>query len=284
MKISSSLFPNNIPQGREFQLISTLTFKDNRLVENFYFDPKSNAQKNSFINDNNGNPIYIDENDWEWLSPTFLRNKNELYGFSLIEKSNSIKLFLTRVKAKVHFESFKAIGRFYGKDKNRCYFGPGGKTITENHLELFFDDTYREEWIKLNPDVPNDPKMNLWNSKIATSGEKVYWDGKLANGIHSSLKRLTYSYWADDYSVFEYNLQTLKKINGFDRNSLIYKNIIKNNSIKELITDKYKPANCYLTKNEPTKKYDFIQFAPLFEELRGTLTNDYWWYKMENTL
>ncbi|CAM3867141.1 MULTISPECIES: DKNYY domain-containing protein [Flavobacterium] len=284
MKISAYLFPNNIPIGREFQIISTITIKDNRLVENYYQDHKTNTQTNFFLDDIKGNPIYVDEDDCEWLSPTFLRNQEELYGFSLIEKGNSTKLFLTRIKAKVDFESFKAIGRFYAKDKNGFYFGPGGKTIKEDNLKLFFDETYREELNKLNNDINNDPIANLWNSKIAVSEEKVYWNGKLTKGIHSSLKRLTHSYWADDYSVFEYNLQNLKKIEGFDRETLVYRNSINGNSINELLTDKNKPAYCYKNESEPNEKYDFKRFAPLFIKLRDTLDRDYWWYKMENNL
>ena len=284
MKISASLFPNNIPQGIEYQIITTISIKDNRLVENFYHDYKTNTQTNWFLNDQKGNPIYIDENDCEWLSPTFIRNKDELYGFSLIEKGNSTKLFLTRIKARVDFKSFTAIGRFYARDKSRFYFGPGGKTINEDHLELFFDETYREEWIRLNSDRNNKPIVSLWNSKIAISGEKVYWNGKLAKEIHSSLKHITPFYWADNYSVFEYNLQNLKKINGIDRESLIYKNTINGNSINGLLTDKNKPAYCYINKSEPNEKYDFKQFTPLFEELRSSLNKDYWWYKMEKSL
>lgn len=282
MKISESLFPNNIPQCREYQIISTITIKDNRLIENYYRDHKTNTYTNWFLNDRKGNPIYFDENNCEWLSPTFLRNKEELYGFSLIEKSNSTKLFLTRVKGKVDFKSFKAIGRFYAKDDNRFYFGLGGKTIKEDSLELFFDDTYKKEWNKLYP--INNMAVSLWNSKIAISGEKIYWNGKLSKGVHSSLKRITNVYWADNYSLFEHDHQNIKKINGIDRESLIYENSINGNAISGFVTDKYKPAYCYRNQSEPNEKYDFKQFAPLFEKRRGTLNGDYWWYKMENSL
>jgi hypothetical protein len=284
MKIAANLFPNNTPQCKEYQVISTLVIQDKRLVENYYRDHKTNTQTNWFLNDRKGNPIYFDEKDCEWLSPTFIRNKDELYGFSLVEKGSATKLFLTRIKGKVHFESFKAIGRFYAKDANHFYFGPGGKTIKEGQLELFFDDSYKEQWIKLNPDRNMDPIVSLWNSTIAISGEKVYWNGKLAKDLHSSLKRLTSNYWADNYSVFEYNLQNLKKLIGFDRASLIYKNSINGNSIQGLLTDKNKPAYCYTNQTEPNEKYDFKRFAPPFEELRGAIDKDYWWYKMENRL
>ncbi|CAH8285707.1 DKNYY family protein [Mariniflexile fucanivorans] len=283
MKISESLFPNNVPQCREYQIISTIIIKDNRLVENYFRDYKTNIYKNWFINDRKVTPVFFDENDCEWLSPTFIRNKKELYGFSLIEKSNSTKLFLTQVKGNVDFKSFKAIGRFYAKDNNRFYFGPGGKIIKGDSLELFFDDTYKKEWINSSPNS-NNTFANLWNSKIAISGERIYWNGKLSKDIHSSLKRITKFFWADNYSVFSYDLQNLKKINDFDRKSLIYENTINEKPINGLVSDKYRPAYCYVNKTEPNETYDFQQFAPLFDKLRGTIDEDYWWYKMEHRL
>lgn len=285
MKIAANLFPYNIPQSREYEIINSLQLKENRLVENYYYDHRTQIQTNWFLNDRKGNPIYFDGNDCEWLSPTFIRNKDILYGFSLVEKGSSIKLYLTAVKGKVDFESFEAIGRFYAKDKHRFYFGPGAKIIKEDALELFFDDTYKKEWMALHPDKKKDSVINLWNSKIAIAGERVYWKGKLAKEVHGSLKRITSNYWADDYSVFEYNLQNLKKVNDFDRASLVYKNDIKGNSIKGMLTDKYKPVYCYVNKSNPNKKYDFKRFASLFEELRNELDKDvYWWYKMEKEM
>lgn len=283
MKISKSLFPDNVPRSSEYQIIATITIKDNRLMENYYRDHKTNTLTNWFLNDRKGNPIYFDANDCEWLSPTFVRNKEELYGFSLIIKSNSTKLYLTRIRAKVDFKSFKAIGRFYAKDDNRFYFGIGGKTIKEDNLELFFDNTYKKEWIKLHS-ISTNTAVKFWNSKIAISGEKVYWNGRLSKDIHSSLKRITPFYWADNYSVFEYNLQNIKKANGIDRASLIYENTIKGNTIKGFVTDKYKPVYCYRDQREPNEKFDFKHFAPLFKKRRGTLSEDYWWYKMEKRL
>ncbi|GAA4113904.1 hypothetical protein GCM10022393_13130 [Aquimarina addita] len=285
MKISQYLLHNNTPQCRELEIIPTITIKNNRLVENYYQDYKTKSKMNWFINDRKGEVIFFDENDCEWLSPCFIRNKNELYGFSLIEKSNSKKIFLTKVKTQVDFESFEPIGRFYAKDKNHFYYGPGGKKIKEDYLELFFDETYREEWNELYPDRNIPSKIKRWNSKIAVSNEKVYWNGMLKKDIHPSLKRITKLYWADDYSVFEYDLQRLKKIDQFDRKTLIYKNFInKNGSIVSLITDINKPAYCYNGNLKPNEKYDFKKFTPLFEELRGKISNDFWWYKMENSL
>lgn len=284
MKIPQYLLHNNTPRCRELEIISTITIKNNRLIENYYQDYKTKSKMNWFINDRKGEAIFFDENDCEWLSPTFIRNKNELYGFSLIEKSNSTKLFLTKVKTQVDFESFKSIGRFYAKDKNHYYFGPGGKKIKEDYLELFYDETYREEWNELHPDRNILLETKIWNSKIAVSKEKVYWDGRLKKEIHPSLKRISQYFWADNYSVFEYDLQRLKKLDLFDRQTLIYKNFIRNGSLVCLITDIRKPANCYFNDSKPSHKYDFKRFTPLFEELRGKISNEYWWYQMENSL
>lgn len=272
-----------MPQSREYQIISTIQIKDKQLVEHYYQNHETNATTNWVLNDRKGTPIYFDENDCEWLSPTFIRNKEELYGFSLVEKSRSTKLFLTRVKGKVDFKSFKAIGRFYAKDNNRCYFGPGAKIIKEDKLELFFDDTYKQEWLKSHSNT-NNPAANIWNSKIAVSGEKMYWNGRLLKDVHSSLKRITSYYWADKYSVFEYDLQNLKKIDGIDRASIIYTNSSKGNAINGLVTDKNKPVHCYLSGNEPSEKYDFKTFSPLFKERRAEIDENYWWYKMEKRI
>ncbi|WP_299258656.1 DKNYY domain-containing protein [uncultured Aquimarina sp.] len=284
MKISQNLLHNNTPRCRELEIISTITIKNNRLVEDYFLDYKTQAKLNWFINDRKGEPIFFNENDCEWLTPTFIRSKNELYGLSLIEKSNSTKLFLTQVKTQIDFDSFEAIGRFYAKDKNHFYFGPGGKKIKEDYLELFFDETYKNEWGKSNPDRNILLETNLWNSKIAISKEKVYWEGRITKGIDPSLKRISQFFWADKYSVFEYNLQRLKKIDKFDRQTLIYKTFIRNGSLVSLVTDLKKPAHCYCNDCIPDNKYDFKRFTPLFEELRGVISNEYWWYQMENRL
>ncbi|APQ16032.1 hypothetical protein [Maribacter hydrothermalis] len=284
MKISSYLLHKNTPSCRETQIIPTITIKDNRLVENYYVDFKTKAKVNRFINNQKGDPIFFNEDDCEWLSPTFIRNNNTLYGFSLIEKSNSVKLFFTEVKAQVDFYSFEPIGRFYAKDKNHFYYGPGAKKIKEDYLELFFDETYRDDWNKLYPERNVPLKNKLWNSNIAVSKDKVYWKGLLKKDIHPSLKRINQFYWADDYSVFEYDLQRLKKIEEFDRPTLVYNNFIINNSMHGLVSDIHKPAYCYYDDRQPNKKYDFKSFKPLFEDLRGSISNEYWWYKMEKEI
>ncbi len=284
MKIPQNLLRKNVPLCRELEIISTIVIKNNRLVENYFLEHKTQTKLNWFINDKKGESIFFDEDDCEWLTPTFIRNKDELYGLSLIEKSNSTKLFLTKVKSKIDFDSFEPIGRFYAKDKNHYYFGPGGKKIREDYLELFFDETYKNEWRKLHPERNTSIETKLWNSKIAVSKEKVYWNGRLKKEIHPSLKRISQYFWADDYFVFEYDLQRLKKLNSFDRQTLIYKNFIKNGSLVCLVTDLHKPAYCYFDNSKPSHKYDFKRFSPLFEELRGKISNEYWWYKMENSL
>ncbi|MFA9189443.1 hypothetical protein AAGV33_13285 [Flavobacterium sp. FBOR7N2.3] len=284
MNISQNLLQKNAFNCRELEIIDTITIKNNRLVENYFLDYKTQTKLNLFINDSKGNPIFFDESDCEWLTPTFIRNKDELYGFSLIEKSNSTKLFLTKVKTQVDFDSFEPIGRFYAKDKNHYYFGPGGKKIREDYLELFFDETYRNEWNNLHPDRNTSLETKLWNSKIAVTKEKVYWDGNLKKEIHPSLKRISQYFWADNYSLFEYDLQRLKKLDSFDRQTLIYKNFIKNGSLICLVTDVHKPAHCYFNDSNPTDKYDFKIYTPLFEELRGKISNEYWWYQMEDSL
>ncbi len=283
MKISNTYLQSTY-RGREFEIISTMTIKHNRIVENYFTDYHNKTKVNGYINNRKGEPIYFDENDSEWLSPTFVRNKNELYGFSLIEKSNSTKLFLTRVRAPVDFESFKSIGRFYAKDKNHYYYGPGGKSIKEDYLELFFDDTYLDEWKEAYPDRITPFEYSLWNSEIAVSKEKVYWKGIYKKEIHPSLKRISQFVWADDFSVFEYDLQRLKKIDAFDRQTLIYKNFIRNGSKVSLVTDIHKPIESYYRDSEPRYKYEFKNYAPLFEELRGKISHEYWWYKMEKSL
>lgn len=288
MQIPLSAFPYNHPRSFEYDVINTIIVKNNQLVENFFKDHKTGVYANWKITDRKGNSIIVDETDCEWLSPTFFRNKDELYGLSLIIKSNSTKLFLTKVRAKVDFKTFTPISKYYAKDKNRYYYGPGGKTIKENHLDVYFDDSYKNEWYKIRPDKKRDSILYLWDSYVAKSKDKVYWRGRVLKEAHISLKQITRYSWADDFSVYE-NASSLKpkKIEKVDRESLVYMNIIKPNSIKGLITDKYKPVYRYLyndTLNKKQAEFDFKEHTPLFEKYRGSISQDYWWYKMERDI
>ncbi|WAC02980.1 DKNYY domain-containing protein [Lacinutrix neustonica] len=193
-------------------------------------------------------------------------------------------MFLTPFKAKVDFETFEPLGKNYAKDKYRYYYGPGAKIINEKNLELFFDNTYKKEWLKLNPDENPKQVLSHWDSKIATTDEKVYWCGKLAKNVHPSLKRITPDFFADHQCVYSYNKQTIKKIEGVDIDSLVFVNIIKNNSILGIVSDKFKPIYKYLSKENDFSKFDFKFNAPLFEMKREILNSNYWWYQLEKTV
>ncbi|PKV50905.1 DKNYY family protein [Aquimarina sp. MAR_2010_214] len=283
MTLPENAFPKgNIGYGMNYQIISRISIRENHLIDNYF--QQDGKLLNWVISNRRDTPIEVNPNDCEWLSQTFFRNEKTLYGFSLIEKSNSTKMFLTPIKGKVDFDTFEPLGKNYAKDKHRYYYGPGGKIIKENHLELFFDNTYRQEWLKLHPSEKSKQILSLWNSKIATSDEKVYWKGKLVKGVHSSLKRITPFFFADNYNVYAYDLQTIKKIEGVDIDSLVFCNIIKNNSIHGIVSDKFKPISKYLSKEDSLDKYDFKHNAPLFESKREELSSEYWWYELEKTI
>lgn len=280
MTLPENAFPaGNLHYGRNYQIISKISIHENVLVDHYF--KHDGKLLNWVISDRKGKPIVVNPDDCEWLSQTFFRNEDTLYGFSLIEKGSSTKLFLTPVKGKVDFSTFEPLGENYAKDKNRYYYGPGGKVIKENHLELFADETYKEEWYKLYPEKKTDQSLLLWKSKIVTAGEKVYWKGTLAKGVDSSLKRINYSLFADSCNAYEYNLQRIKKIEGVDVSSLVFCNFIKNGAIKGLASDKFKPIYRY-TRNEALEKgYDFKEHKPLFHERKDELGPDYWWYHLE---
>lgn len=284
MKLPDSAFPNGLNSyGRNHQIIDKITIRRNQLVVDYF--QKNGVLFQRPIGTRNKTEITVNRNDCEWLSQTFFRNENVLYGFSLIEKSASSKMFLSPIKGQVDFDTFKPIGKNYAQDKNRSYYGPGGKIISEKSLELFSDETYKEVWYQAHPNLQNDIELKLWNSEIASCGEKIYWKGKLAAGVDSSLKRVTAMNFMDKTHVYEYNLQNIKKIEGVDINSLVYFNYLSpSNSIKSLICDKYQPLYCYLLGRKIESKFDFKTFKPLFNSKRTELNADYWWFKLEKEL
>lgn len=283
MILPENAFPTGkIGYGRNYQIISTISVVENLLIENYF--QENGKFTNLVLSNRMGNAIKVSPNDCEWLSQSFFRNEETLYGFSLIEKSNSKKMFLTPIKGKIDFPSFKPISKYYAKDKNHFYYGPSGKIIKEQDLKLFFDDTYREEWKKLHPKEKPEQLLSLWNSKIATAGDNVYWDGKLIKGVHSSLKRINQTLYADDHNVYLYDLQRIKRIEGVDMGSLVFCNLVKGGSIIGCASDKFKPIYKYLSNENNFTKYDFSFNAPLFESKRDILDKDYWWYKLEKTV
>ena len=281
MKLSSFLQQPNLPPSRELEVIKTMSIKENRLVENYFKDFTTQQKVNWFVNNKKGEPILIDESNYEWLSPTFIRIQNDLFGFSLIEKSNSVKLFLTKVKEDVDFDTFQPLNRFYAKDKHRYYYGPGGKTIKEDNLKPLFNDEYQQAWNKLYPERATPLNFELWNTKNAISPNHMYWHGMLKKELHTSLRRISQFFWVDDYSVYYYDLQRLKKLEDFDRSTLLFKTEVREGRLKSFITDINKSAHCYINNSEPNPKYDYNEYAPFFEELRGSISENYWWYKME---
>ena len=281
MKLPDSAFPNGLLNyGKNHKIIDTITIENKELVEHYYVDEKETLVC-WHIGSRNKSPILINPEDCEWLSQTFFRNENTLYGFSVIEKGRSTKLYLTAIKGTVDFDSFESLGENFAKDKYRYYYGPGGKIIKETHLELFFDQTYMETCININTSFKNDSLLKLWKSEVAISGEKVYWKGRLAKDVHSSLKWVTLYNFIDDYNAYNYDLQNIKKIEGVDIDSLVYLNSIKGGFIKSLICDKYRPLYRYPPDLEVDDKLDYNEFKPLFSKYRDKLNEDYWWFKLE---
>lgn len=274
MTLPDSAFPvGHQFYGSNYQIITRITIENNELVDNTWQDGNGNLLKGR-IRTQKGELINVNPQNCEWLSQTFFRNEDDLYGFSVIVKSNSSKMFFTKVKEQVDFDSFVSIGKNFAKDKNNYYFGPRGKVIKEDHLQVYFDESYKEGLVNQNV-------LGLWNSKVATASEKVYWDGVLLKGVHSSLKRVCHYLYADQNYIYEFNLQKIKKIEGVDRASFVCYNYLKNKSIKSLASDKFKPVYCYTNKRELNEDFDFEYFRPLFEHLRGKISSDYWWYELE---
>lgn len=286
MLLPDNAFPTGYPNyGRNYQIINKISIENNELTDNYFHD-RDKQLLHWKITDRKGNPIYVNPDDCEWLSQAFFRNENTLYGFSLIEKSMSTKMFLTPVKGIVDFDAFEPLGMHYAKDQYRYYYGPGGKIIKEESLELYHDETYLKEWIALHPDRAKNRTLSLWRSHIAKSGNQLYWKGRLMKDVHaSSLKKIAKYAFIDTYSVYQYNLQNIKKIEGVDRASVVYLNHVKESgSIESLITDKYKPMYRYMYNQALDEKFDFNLFTPLFEKYRNELGPDYWWYQLEEKL
>ena len=282
MTLPESAFPSGyMNYGYNYQLIKCITIENNELVDHTWQDRNGNLSLGR-ITTQKGEPVYVNPQNCEWLSQTFFRNENDLYGFSVIVKSNSSKMFFNKVKAQVDFDSFVSIGKNFAKDKNRFYFGPGGKVIKEDDLKLYFDQSYKEDLDADHLTLRNEAVFGLWNSKVATASEKVYWNGRLLQGVHSSLKRVCHYLYADCNHVYEFDLQKLKKIEGVDRASFVYFNYKKNNSVKSLGTDKFKPVYCYSNKRALKEVFDFEHFRPLFEHFRRNISSDYWWYELED--
>ncbi len=193
-------------------------------------------------------------------------------------------MFLTKIKGQVDFGTFDPIGLNFARDKNRFYYGPGGKTIQTTDLRPFFNMVYKQEVYGNTPQIQRELKLELWKTRMAVEEESVYWDGILLKGVKGkSLRRVCTNLFADADHLYDFNLQKIKKIEGVDRDSFVYFNELKGNSIHSYATDKFKPIYCYALNRELDRQWDFRRMRPLFEHLRNQIGNDYWWYKIERT-
>ncbi|MCB0456665.1 MAG: DKNYY domain-containing protein [Flavobacteriaceae bacterium] len=285
MILPLTAFPEGLPTfGINAEIIEKMTVVNNELTDNYYKD-RTGKPLNLKIGTRNGSPVFINPDNSEWLSQTFFRNENELFGFSHIIKGASVKMFFTKIKGRVDFTSFEPLGLNFAKDKNKFYYGPGGKVINETSLHLYSNDEYKQDAYKDSTEMDNTKELNLWKSKIAITEKAVYWDGQLLKEVEpTTLQRVCYNIYADKYNVYDYDLQKIKKIEGIDRNSFIYYNHLENNSLKSYATDKYKPMHCYTLNRKIDADFDFDYMRPLFEYYRGKISEDYWWYKLEKKL
>jgi len=177
MQLPISAFPKNqIGYGLNAQLIATISVENNQLIEHWYRD-KAGKPALQAIGLKNQQPLVVDPNNCEWLSQTFFRNQDKLYGFSHIVKSGSTKLFLSEIKAEVDFDSFESVSLNFAKDKYRYYYGPGGKIIKEASLEIFNDQLYLEEAYGEDKTWQDKQYLERWKSRIARNESTLYWDG-----------------------------------------------------------------------------------------------------------
>jgi len=221
--------------------------------------------------------VQIDSATFKCISLSFFCDKNNVYGLNYILKSASVKYYLSKIKG-VDLTSFKPISMYYAQDKNRSYFGPGGKIIKEIDLQLFHDDYANNKRIS-GKSVDNTIDYSStfsWSSDFMLGKEHVYYRGKvLKEADPKTFKRPHQSYFIDKNRIYEKNGLSIKAFEGVDMDSLIF---FKNKSY--YCTDKHQPLDCYVFGNELNERH-FDSFKPYFEAQRNQLPKDYWWFEME---
>lgn len=222
--------------------------------------------------------LLVDADSFKPISDCYFLDNNDIYALHLIIKSASTKIYFSKL---IHpdRESFQPISRYFAKDKNSYYYL--NKKIKESYLELFDDQTYK---LDIGIKKSKEDGHALWCSRVAISKDTIYWQGIEKKEVDVSLKKITPYLYADKNNVYSYNLQNIKKIAGVDRKSLVYFNVLKNNSIYGYATDKHKPISCYVNKSEISQKYDYKKYTSFFKKNRDKLSQEYWWYKMEKTI
>jgi len=272
MKIPTNTIPKNVIQTlfrvhTQLGTIKKMVVEKNDTVT-INGKPLTNTKKDI---------IQIDSNSFRCLSPSFFCDINNVYGLKYILKSNSEKFYLSMIKG-VDLASFKSINMYYAQDKNRSYYGPGGKIIKEIGLQLFNDDYSNNKKISgSNVDNSRDYSSTYsWSSNIILGKNNVYFNGKILKGADvSTFKRPHRSYLIDKNRVYVKNGPSIRPTEGVDMNSLIF---FKSESY--YCTDKFQPLDCYVYGNKLSQNH-FNFFKPYFEAQRNQLSNDYWWYKME---
>jgi len=261
MKLAENTIPTNVIKT----MLSILTVTE--LIESIVNNGKTVTLYGQPFTNRKGEPILLDAQTFKSIGIGFFADRNNVYGLTYTRKSNSQKIYLTPIK-NVDIDTFQSLSLYYAKDANQYYYAQGGKIIKEKNLVLFKDDY-------LNNKYPDRTTTNQWISEIALGNEFVYVRGrKLKNADPKTFRRPQQFYFTDKNSVYFKNGPSIKPILGVDMNSLIFFS-------KGFGTDKHKHLYAHESKQELTT-YDFEFYRDDFEKLRGTISNDYWWYKMES--
>lgn len=230
------------------------------------------------IMDKSKNPLAIDVDTFSCISYGFFKDKNAVYGLTYISSKNSEQYYFTVLKD-ADPDSFEPISMLYGKDKNRYYYyyyyAEDAKVIAETDLMPLSGYTTEHQ----DKEFPDLKATYTWSSQIAIGQNFVYSRGlKLKGADPSTFIQISQYYYKDKDNFYVKHGKTVKLLKNIDVKSFII--LADDNS--DMATDKNKPMICYGSDSKPEEWYDY--YSPYFEKLRGKISADYWWYRLEEIL
>nr|WP_262706893.1 DKNYY domain-containing protein [Taibaiella koreensis] len=216
----------------------------------------------------------IDVDTFGCIGYGFFKDKYTIYGLTYTMTKNTEKYFFTPLKH-ADLDTFEPISMLYGKDKNGCYFAEGGKTIKENHVRplIHYTNSYQDE------NFPHLKATHTWSSDIALGQDFVYNRGmKIKDADAGTFEQIGQYYYRDAHRIYMANGYSIKALENIDAPSFI----VLSDASPGMATDLYQPLICYRSQSRPEEW--FAYYRKYFEARRGQISEDYWWYKLEQTM
>ena len=247
--------PNNISPN----LLDTFFYKLIEITATqvlFRGSPITNKKKNI---------LPIDAASFSTFGFGFFKDKNWVYGLTLIKKSNSEKFYLTPIK-NVDRESFETINQYYAKDKNNTYCSIDGRIIKDTQVRLLdtkiLNKTNQTEAFTIS---------EKWRTPFLLTKNEVFYRGKLLKEAQPDTFCKMGSYWLKDAkNVFCKNGYSITLHPEFHAPSFIAFGVMNG-------TDKFQGVETVFNKTSPEALTNTKRYQSFFEKNQNY--NDYWYFK-----